>query len=83
MEEHIPEKSLEEYSLDTMGTSVWAVEEHLLICDSCRQRLEAIEPFNYVHFTADGPIYSRLTRLPNGAIMARHWGWDLQGGRLW
>jgi len=83
MDEHISQKSLEEYSLDKMvDASVVKIEEHLLICQFCRARLEAMEPFNYVHFTADGPIYSRITRLATGEVMARHWGKDLRGGKL-
>jgi hypothetical protein len=47
---------------------VAAVEEHLLVCDFCRVRLEAIEPVNSVHYTKHGPAYSRATRLTTGRV---------------
>ena len=82
-EGHVLEGALEEYSLDELVDSrVGAVEEHLRVCDSCRARLEAIEPVNFVHFTEDGPVYSRATRLTTGKVMARHWGRDMDGGRV-
>jgi hypothetical protein len=37
---------------------------------------------NTIHFTDDGPIYSRATRLKTGRVMARHWGTELDGGRV-
>ena len=76
---HILEGTLEEYSLDHLPEPA-AVEEHLLVCDFCRARLEAIEPINFIHFTEDGPIYSRATRLATGKVLARHWGEQLDGG---
>lgn len=45
-------------------------------------RLEAIEPVNFVHFTSDGPIYLRATRLANSKVMARHWGKGLEDAKL-
>jgi hypothetical protein len=44
--------------------------------------LETIEPVNFVHFTEDGPVYSRATLLTTGKVMARHWGKDLDGGKV-
>ena len=83
MEEHVSKESLEAYSLDRLAdASVAQIEEHVLICEFCRTRLEAMEPFSYVHFTSDGPIYLRVTRLATGELMARHWGKDLRGGKL-
>jgi hypothetical protein len=74
--------TLEGYSLDRLPeSSLAAVEEHLLVCDQCRVRLEEIEPLKYVHHTEDGPIYVRITRLTTGKVMARHWGQDLHAGR--
>jgi hypothetical protein len=79
---HISDKALEEYSLDKLSeSSVVAVEDHLRACDRCRVRLDAIQPLNFVHFTEDGPIYSRATRLTTGKVMARHWGEKLDGIR--
>ena len=83
MEDHIPDGALEEYSLGKLGESIIdEVEEHLRICDYCRTRRQGIEPVNFVHFTEDGPVYSRATRLTTGKVMARHWGKDLNGGRV-
>ena len=83
MAEHISYGMLEEYSLDKLAESaVPAVEEHLLVCDHCRAWLDAIEPVNFLHFTEDGPIYSRATLLATGQVMARHWGKSLDGGRV-
>jgi len=74
---------LKEYSLDKLArSSVPAIEEHLRACLPCRTRLEGVEPVNFVHFTADGPIYSRATRLTTGKVMARHWGKELEGGKV-
>lgn len=83
MADHISPGSLEEYSLDKLPESSLAVvEEHLLVCDECRAWLEVIEPVNYVHFTKDGPVYLRATLLTTGKVMARHWGKNLNGGRV-
>lgn len=79
---HPSDERLEEYSLDILlESSLGAVEEHLLVCDQCRARLEEIEPLKYVHHTEDGPVYARITRLTTGKVMARHWGQDLHAGR--
>ena len=80
--QHLSISLLEEYSLRALAeSSLAAVEEHLLVCDRCRRRLERIEPVNDIHYTDDGPVYARATRLRSGEVMARHWGTDLQGGR--
>jgi hypothetical protein len=82
VEGHISDRVLEEYSLETLAKSRLAVTEHLSVCSLCRTRLEAVEPVNTIHFTDDGPIYSRATRLKTGRVMARHWGTELDGGRV-
>ena len=83
VEHPIADGALEEYSLCELAESrVAAVEEQLLVCHFCRARLEAIEPVNFVHFTEDGPVYSRATKLTTGKVMARHWGKDLEGGKV-
>jgi hypothetical protein len=79
---HLSDGSLEEYSLDSLPeSSLAAVEEHLLVCDQCRARLEAIEPINYIHYTDDGLVYESATKLTTGRVMARHLGQDLHAGR--
>ena len=81
--DHTPDEELEAYSLDTLGeNSLAETEEHLLVCDFCRARLAQIEPFNYIHFTEEGLVYIRVTRLATGEVSARHWGRDLYGRRI-
>ena len=79
---HLSDGALEEYSLDSQPeSSLCAVEEHLLVCGQCRGRLDGIEPVNYIHFTDDGPVYARATRLTTGKAMARQWDPDLHAGK--
>jgi len=63
VEAHISDEVLEKYSLETLATPHLSAEIHLMACASCRSRLETIEPVNLVHFTEDGPVYSRATPL--------------------
>jgi len=79
---HQSKGDLETYSLGRLAPDKIALfEQHLLICARCRDRLHAIEPYNLVHFTADGPFYSRVTKLRTGRFLARHWGQSLEGGK--
>ena len=79
--EHIGAATLEDYSLQELGPeALEAVEGHLLICAACRDRLAGIEPFNTVHYTQNGPFYSRITQLRDGSFSARHWGCQIDGG---
>jgi|ERR1017187_7745950 hypothetical protein len=79
---HQSGEDLESYSLRSLAPSrTGAFEQHLLFCQQCRARLHAIEPYNFVHYTRDGPIYSRVTKLRTGAFFARHWGENLEGGK--
>jgi hypothetical protein len=79
---HPSNAQMEAYSLNKLDNSgVTSVEEHLLVCDFCCSRLEAIEPVNFVHFTEDGPVYLRATRLSTGVVLARRWGNKMEGGR--
>ena len=80
---HPADESLEAHSLNELAEpGLAAVEEHLLVCGHCRARLEQIEPVKFIHYTNDGPIYSRATRLTTGQVMAQHWGRNLHGGRV-
>ena len=79
---HESGEDLESYSLGRLAPSrAAAVERHLLICQRCRAKLNAIEPYNFVHYTSDGPFYSRITKLRTGTFIARHWGRSLEGGK--
>ena len=81
VEEHIGAATLEGYSLQELGREALDTAEcHLLICATCRNRLAGIEPFNTVHYTKDGPFYSRITQLRDGSFAARHWGCQIDGG---
>lgn len=83
MRDHIPDHDVEQYSLDKLPSSNSVIiEEHLLVCEYCRARLLGIEPVNYVHFTDHGPVYSRITTLTTGEMMARHWGDELDLGKV-
>lgn len=79
---HQPSADLEDYSLGRLASSrIPAFEQHLLICQACRTKLNAIEPYNFVHYTLDGPFYSRVTKLRTGNFLARHWGRTVEGGK--
>jgi len=81
-QKHSTEEELESYSLGSLSSARTAVlEEHLLLCANCRARLDRMEPYNYVHYTKDGPFYSRVTRQRNGTFFARHWGRSVKGGK--
>ena len=82
IDEHIGAATLERYSLGELGPAALeaVVECHLLVCAACRGRLAVIEPFNTVHYTQDGPVYSRITQLWDGSFAARHWGRQMDGG---
>jgi hypothetical protein len=79
---HQTGEDLESYSLGRLALSLLpGLEEHLLICPGCRERLQTMEPYNFVHYTGDGPFYSRVTKLRTGMLFARHWGRSLEGGK--
>lgn len=81
-DDHRTGDDLENYSLGKLSPPrTRPLEEHLLICRQCGAKLKAIEPYNFVHYTGDGPIYSRVTRLRSGVYVARHWGLRLEGGK--
>lgn len=81
-DQHQTPEDLENYSLRKLPPpSTARLEEHLLICPQCRDQLSAIEPYSFVHYTSDGAIHSRVTRLRSGIFAARHWGRRLEGGK--
>jgi hypothetical protein len=81
VEEHIGAATLEDYSLQELGPEALETAEcHLQICAACQKRLAGIEPFNAVHYTQDGPFYSRVSQLRDGSFAARHWGCEIDGG---
>jgi len=81
-DDHQSAEDLESYSLGRLvSKQLEILERHLLTCPECRAKLKAIEPYNFVHYTKDGPFYSRITKLHTGIFLARHWGQALEGGR--
>ena len=47
-----------------------------------RKGLWQCGPLKFVHHTADGPIFSEVTRLGKGKWSGRHWGRQLDGSHL-
>ncbi len=78
----LSDRALEEYSLDGLPDSrLAAVEEHLMLCAECRARLHGIELLKYIHYTEDGLVYARITKLMSDHLMARQWGQNLHAER--
>jgi hypothetical protein len=81
-DDHQTAMDLESYSLGrTIPSRLEYFERHLLVCVRCQAELDSIEPYNYIHYTRDGPFYSRITKLRTGKYLARHWGRSLEGGK--
>ena len=81
-ESHLAVENVESYSLGRLDARCSAVlEEHLLVCPRCREALDSIEVYNYLHYTRDGPFYARITYLQGGGFFAHHWGRRLEGGK--
>ena len=40
---HLGEEALEQYAMSGIEAQSEAVEEHLLVCDSCRDALDAVD----------------------------------------
>ncbi|HXM43381.1 MAG TPA: hypothetical protein VN924_19250 [Bryobacteraceae bacterium] len=79
---HQSDEDLESYSLGRLASSrTAALEQHLLVCPTCRTELDAIELYNFVHYTREGPFYSRVTKLRTGKLFARHWSRSLEVGK--
>jgi anti-sigma factor RsiW len=94
---HFDEEPLEQYALGkSTGADLAAVEEHLLVCQRCRDRLAELErfisafrgavrgvakrPMDYTHHTELGPARLRASR-KGGGWMALVSGRDLEYGR--
>jgi hypothetical protein len=92
--EHATEDALEEYALGRLrGAALARLEEHLLVCEECQDRLSQLDTFvqgmadadgllDYVgfsHDTADGEVNLEATRLHSRAWLARFRGAHLDG----
>jgi hypothetical protein len=93
-QEHATQVVLESYALDELRDSEEArVEEHLLVCETCRQALSEADAFRalfrgrprghaaaaFVHATEDGLISLELRALPGDRWSARFCGQELEG----
>jgi hypothetical protein len=91
---HATQVALESYSLQELPESRAAqVEEHLLVCEACRQMLSETDTFAmlfrkrprghaaaaFVHATEDGLISLELRALPGSRWSARFRGEQLEG----
>ncbi len=90
-------KALEAYSLEELPESeLRPVEEHLLVCERCRQVVSELDVFApalrgwgrrrtsaaFVHETDDGPVRLELRALPDDKWAARFSGENLEGSAV-
>ncbi|HVX66193.1 MAG TPA: zf-HC2 domain-containing protein [Bryobacteraceae bacterium] len=95
--EHPVPRLLESYALEDLPESdLSAIEEHLLVCERCRQVVAELDVFAptlrgwgrkrtsaaFVHETDDGPIRLELRALPDAKWAARFWGEALEGSAV-
>lgn len=82
---HLAEQRLEDFARKTLPErALEAVEEHLLVCELCRRRLDEIDRFmaglraaldalgrfEELHVTAEGPIHLQVWQQEDGAWRA-------------
>ena len=89
---HPASDELEAYSLGlSSDVDLVKVEEHLLICEQCRGEFALKKPaavpdagkwLRSVHITEDGAIFGSMHSRADGKWVARHWGRQLDGCRL-
>ena len=95
--EHPVPHRLQAYALEDLPESdVSIVEEHLLVCERCRQVVSELDVFAptlrgwgrkrtsaaFLHETDDGPIRLELRALPDGKWAARFSGESLEGSAI-
>jgi hypothetical protein len=95
--EHATHEALEEFAFGRLrGAALTKLEEHLLICEECQDRLSELDAFvqamadadgllDYVafnHDTADGTVTLEATRLQPGVWEARFGGGNLEGSEM-
>lgn len=92
---HPDEEILESYAMGTAaGAKLAPIEEHLLVCADCQDRLADLDEFlaamreaaaglldslSHTHATSDGPVHLVATRLPHQQWLARFHGRELEG----
>jgi hypothetical protein len=90
---HLTDDELDDLVRKTLPeTALARVEEHMLVCEFCRQRIEeldrfvaslrdaarALEPCDAVHATADGPIRLRVRQQDDGTWCAELLGAEIE-----
>jgi anti-sigma factor RsiW len=94
---HPDEEALESYVMGkTRGAKRARIEEHLLVCEECQDRVAELEAFvgairdavgevlnqvGWTHATSDGLIRLQATRSRGRQWVARFEGRELEGGR--
>jgi anti-sigma factor RsiW len=93
---HPDQKALRDYALaELRAAQIADVEEHLLVCEACRQTVAELDVFApllqrrgrrvsaaYLHETPDGPITLELRAIPDRKWSARFWGEKLEGSAV-
>lgn len=94
MTEHPEEERLEQYALGKLaGDELGQVEEHLLVCETCRDRLAELDadirairevtgylsevPIRLIRETGSGPVHLEVTPAVGGGWTARLWGQEV------
>jgi hypothetical protein len=93
---HPDEEALESHVMGkARGAKLARIEEHLLVCAGCRERLAELDEFvgaireacgalddavGWTHATSDGPVHLQATRSRNRQWNARFEGRKLEGG---
>ena len=94
---HLDEEALESHVMGkARGAKRARIEEHLLVCSACQDRLAELDEFvgairdavgevldkvGWTHATADGPVRLQAAKSRHGQWAARFEGRELEGGR--
>ena len=94
---HPDEEALESHVMGkARGAKRARIEEHLLVCSACQDRLAELDEFvgairdavgevldkvGWTHATADGPVRLQAAKSRPGQWVARFEGRELEGGR--
>ncbi len=95
-QDHPGPEAIERFVFDELAEPELApVEEHLLVCEMCRQAVAEMDVFApllrpagsggwaaYAHATADGPVTLEIRALPESKWSARLYGHRLEGQAL-
>jgi hypothetical protein len=74
--EHPAEDTLEEYAFNRLAEEEAApLEEHLLVCSICQDRLAASDEYIRLMKAAADQLQKDASRKPAGEVLARGFGW--------